>query len=150
MIFNLFIAINVLQVDEAQRDYHDDLLAEREALLQVIIKWDIIKYVTFSTIFRRKKKSDLCYKGYWLGGEGGGPYQYQANLVSRPNIAFARLDPGNFVLHLYEKALTVWSDVYIVQCLIYIVVYAPWIQKKAKFVYFLYFFAESVNFKCLE
>ena len=51
-----------------------------------------------------------------MGGEGGGPYQYQANLVSRPNIAFARLDPGNFVLHLYEKALTVWSDVYIVQC----------------------------------
>ena len=55
----------------------------------------------------RSRKDDLFYKGYWLGGEGGGPYQYQANLVSRPNIAFARLDPGNFVLHLYEKALTV-------------------------------------------
>lgn len=45
MIFNLFIAINVLQVDEAQRDYHDDLLAEREALLQVIIKWKFIRYI---------------------------------------------------------------------------------------------------------
>ena len=45
MIFNLFIAINVLQVDEAQRDYHDDLLAEREALLQVIIMWYIIRYI---------------------------------------------------------------------------------------------------------
>ena len=43
-----------------------------------------------------EKKDDLFDKGYWLGVEGGGPYQYQANLVSRPNIAFARLDPQKF------------------------------------------------------
>jgi len=34
MIFNLFIAINVLQVDEANTDYQEELISEREALLE--------------------------------------------------------------------------------------------------------------------
>lgn len=33
MIFNLFIAINVLQVDEANNEYQENLMTEREALL---------------------------------------------------------------------------------------------------------------------
>ena len=34
IIFNLFIAINVAQVDEANTDYQEELVSEREALLQ--------------------------------------------------------------------------------------------------------------------
>merc|ERR1719283_657669 len=33
MFFNFFLAINVLQVDEANNEYQNDLMAEREALL---------------------------------------------------------------------------------------------------------------------
>ena len=33
IIFNLFIAINVAQVDEANKDYQEELVSEREALL---------------------------------------------------------------------------------------------------------------------
>ena len=76
-------------------------------------------------------QNDLCYLGYWeeeeeevhinivyahaewfmlfriLGRGGrGGPYQYPPNLLSRPNIAFTRLDLYKFCQAILSKVLS--------------------------------------------